>query len=247
MDKKSLIYGIVLLGGSTAFLGWLTLNQTQAQPPVTAQNPPAQTQAQPQGQAPNTPTGSPAGTGCMGMMNPQQADRHFIEMMIPHHQGAVDMANVALTRAKHPEIKKLAEDIIKDQNREIGQMKAWYKQWYATEVPAAPARGMGMSGHSGTGTSQTGNQRMSMNAGMGMMGGGMMNMMTGDLEALKNAPDFDKAFIQQMIPHHKMAVMMAGMVVDSDRPEMRTLAKSILQTQSDEIERMRQWYQTWYR
>jgi uncharacterized protein (DUF305 family) len=50
-----------------------------------------------------------------------------------------------------------------------------------------------------------------------------------------------------MIPHHKMAVMMAGMVVDSERPEMRNLAKSILQTQSDEIERMRQWDQTWYR
>ncbi|MBW4494634.1 MAG: DUF305 domain-containing protein [Oscillatoria princeps RMCB-10] len=247
MDKKSLIYGLALLGGSTAFLGWLTLNQTQAQRSVTAQNPPTQTQAQPQGQAPNNPTGSPAGTGCMGMMNSQQPDRHFIEMMIPHHQGAVDMAKLGLTRAKHPEIKKLAESIIKDQNREIGQMKAWYKQWYATAVPAAPARGMGMSAPSGTGTSQTGNQRMSMNSGMGMMGGGMMNMMTGDLEALKNAPDFDKAFIQQMIPHHKMAVMMAGMVVDSDRPEMRTLAKSILQTQSDEIERMRQWYQAWYR
>lgn len=247
MDKKYLIYGFVLLGGSTAFLGWLTLNHTQAQPPVTAQNPPTQTQAQPQGQAPNNPTGSPAGTGCMGMMNSQQPDRHFIEMMIPHHQGAVDMANLALSKAKHPEIKKLAESIIKDQNQEIAQMKAWYKQWYATEVPATPAHGMGMSAPSGTGTSQTGNQRMSMNSGMGMMGGGMMNMMTGDLEALKNAPDFDKAFIQQMIPHHKMAVMMAGMVVDSDRPEMRNLAKSILQTQSDEIERMRQWYQAWYR
>ncbi|GEM_PF-465643 len=246
MDKKSLIYGIVLLGGSTAFLGWVTLNHTHAQLPVFAQNPPAQTQAQPQGQAPNTPTGYPAGTGCMGMMNSQQPDRHFIEMMIPHHQGAVDMANLALSKAKHPEIKKLAEDIIKDQNREIGEMKAWYKEWYATEVPAAPAGGMGMSGHSGTGPNHGGAPGMSMNAGMGMMGGGMMNMMTGDLEALKNAPDFDKAFIQQMIPHHKMAVMMAGMVVDSNRPEMRTLAKSILQTQSDEIERMRQWYQAWY-
>ena len=247
MDKISGNYRLLFLGGCTAALGWLTLNQTQAQSPVFAQNPPAQTQTQAQGQTPNNPTGSPAGTSCMGMMNTQQPDRHFIEMMIPHHQGAVDMANLALSKAKHPEIKQLAEDIIKDQNQEIAQMKAWYKQWYATEVPAAAAHGMGMSAHSGTGTSQTRNRGMSMNAGMGMMGGGMMNMMSGDLEALKNAPDFDKAFIQQMIPHHKMAVMMAGMVVDSDRPEMRNLAKSILQTQSDEIERMRQWYQTWYR
>jgi uncharacterized protein (DUF305 family) len=230
MDKKYLIYGFVLLGVP----GVLTLNQAQAQPQVL-------------GQAPNNPTGSPTGTGCMGMMNSQQPDRRFIEMMIPHHQGAVDMAKLALSKAKHPEIKKLAESIIKDQNQEIAQMKAWYKQWYATEVPATPAHGMGMSAPSGTGTSQTGTHGMSMNSGMGMMGGGMMNMMTGDLEALKNAPDFDKTFIQQMIPHHKMAVMMAGMVVDSERPEMRNLAKSILQTQSDEIERMRQWDQTWYR
>jgi uncharacterized protein (DUF305 family) len=81
-----------------------------------------------------------------------------------------------------------------------------------------------------------------MGSGMGMMG-----MMNADLEALKNAPDFDKAFIEQMIPHHKMAVMMAGMILDSDRPELRELAKSIVPTQSDEIEQMRQWQQTWYR
>jgi uncharacterized protein (DUF305 family) len=50
-----------------------------------------------------------------------------------------------------------------------------------------------------------------------------------------------------MIPHHKMAVMMAGMVLDSDRSEIRDLAKSIIQAQSNEIEQMRQWQQTWYR
>ncbi len=152
------------------------------------------------------------------------------------------MANLALIKAKHPEVKKLAQSIIKDQNREIEQMKAWYKKWYGTEVPASS--GMGMSMHSGTGTSQGGNQEMPMNPGMGM---GMMNMMQMDLEALKNAPDFDKAFIEQMIPHHKMAVMMAGMVLDSEHPEMRNLAKNIIQTQSVEIEQMRQWNQTWYR
>ncbi|BAZ46892.1 hypothetical protein NIES4102_39380 (plasmid) [Chondrocystis sp. NIES-4102] len=99
-----------------------------------------------------------------------------------------------------------------------------------------------MSMASTAGTNSTNNQEMPMNQCMGMMG-----MMSMDLEALKNAPDFDQAFIEQMIPHHKMAVMMAGMILDSDRPEMRDLAKSIIQAQSNEIEQMRQWQQTWYR
>ncbi|HEY9607015.1 MAG TPA: DUF305 domain-containing protein, partial [Allocoleopsis sp.] len=103
----------------------------------------------------------------------------------------------------------------------------WYKQWYGTEIPAS----------SGMGT-------MSMHSGTGMMS---MNMMGTNLEALKNAPDFDKAFIEQMIPHHKMAVMMAGMVLDSKHPEIRNLAKNIIQSQSNEIEQMRQWNQTWFR
>jgi uncharacterized protein (DUF305 family) len=72
----------------------------------------------------------------------------------------------------------------------------------------------------------------------------MMHSMGMNLDALKNATDFDKAFIEQMIPHHKMAVMMSAMVLDSNRPEMRNLAKSIIQTQSAEIELMRGWNQT---
>lgn len=56
-------------------------------------------------------------------------------MMRNHHQGAGDMAKLALSKAKHPEIKQLAEAIIKDQNREIQQMQSWDRQWYGREVP----------------------------------------------------------------------------------------------------------------
>ncbi|NKB17770.1 MAG: DUF305 domain-containing protein, partial [Pseudanabaena sp. CRU_2_10] len=70
-----------------------------------------------------------------GMMMGQQADRHFITMMIPHHEGAVKMADLALKLSKRPEIRKLAESIKRDQTREIDQMRAWYKQWYGTNVP----------------------------------------------------------------------------------------------------------------
>jgi uncharacterized protein (DUF305 family) len=47
-----------------------------------------------------------------------QIEQKFIEMMIPHHQGAIEMAEIALTKAKRPEIKKLAESIIQDQKKE---------------------------------------------------------------------------------------------------------------------------------
>lgn len=56
-------------------------------------------------------------------------DAAFIEGMIPHHQGAIDMANAALKSAKHAEIQKMAKDIISAQQREIDQMKQWQKNW----------------------------------------------------------------------------------------------------------------------
>ena len=231
MKNKSLIGFSLAIVTSSILIGLSLANPTEAQ---------MQNNRRDLHHPQNSPNPNPGRMGCgMRMMDRQQADRHFIEKMILHHRGAIEMADLALSKAKRPEIKQLAEAIKKDQNREIEQMTAWYKQWYNAEVPTSSSNGMGMSMTSGDATNCRDNQGMPMNSGMSMMG--MMNM---DLEALKNAPDFDKAFIEQMIPHHKMAVMMAGMVLDSDRSEIRDLAKSIIQTQSDEIEQMRQWQQT---
>lgn len=73
------------------------------------------------------------------------------------------------------------------------------------------------------------------------------HQMQTDLEALKNAPDFDREFIAQMIPHHQMAVMMSTMLANrAEHSEIRTLAQSIIQSQSAEIGQMQQWEQTWY-
>ncbi|KKS13824.1 MAG: hypothetical protein UU71_C0042G0009 [Parcubacteria group bacterium GW2011_GWB1_41_6] len=57
----------------------------------------------------------------VGMMN--NIDEHFIEQMIPHHDGAIDMAKLALQKAKRPEIKTLAENIISAQEKEITDMR----------------------------------------------------------------------------------------------------------------------------
>ena len=150
-------------------------------------------------------------------------DSMFIEQMIPHHDDAIAMAELALTRAKHPEIKQLAEDVIRTQSAENVQMRDWYEQWYGESVPA-----------NGSGS-------------YGMMGGGMMGGSSGDLTALEDAEQFDKAFIEQMIPHHEMGIMMARMAGNSTgRTEIRGLTESIIRSQSDEIDRMQQWYQEWY-
>jgi len=152
-----------------------------------------------------------------GAMAQRSADARFIVMMIPHHQGAIAMAELALSRARRPEIKALAQRIIASQSREITQMRQWYRQWYGTDVPAW---GIGSGWGMGMGTS---------------------------LEALKSAPDFDRAFIEQMIPHHRMGVMMASHAEwNTQHPQLRELEAAMVRVQSQEIEQMAQWYRQWF-
>lgn len=66
-------------------------------------------------------------------------DKAFLEMMIAHHQGAIDMANLAPTRAKHEKIKSLSQDIITAQNKEISDMQQWQMDWgYMTSDNSMP-------------------------------------------------------------------------------------------------------------
>src|SRR3989344_173379 len=161
--------------------------------------------------------------GMLGSGN-TSIDRHFIEQMIPHHNDAIMMAELALTRAKRPEIKNLASAIIQAQTKENNQMRAWYKDWYGQDVPT-------------TNTSMMGH---------GNMHGGMMSG-DSDFGNLETSTDFDRDFIREMIPHHQMAVMMASMLIGStERPEMKKLGQDIIKAQTQEIEQMRGWYSQWY-
>ena len=64
-------------------------------------------------------------SGMMGMKMSGDADKDFVAMMIPHHQGAIDMAKVELQYGKDPKLRAMAEAIVKAQEEEIAEMKAW--------------------------------------------------------------------------------------------------------------------------
>ncbi|BAY13707.1 DUF305 domain-containing protein [Calothrix sp. NIES-2098] len=214
MISKPVVYGLLGLLAGSAITSGSIIYSANAQPKPSLTSPPC---------ANNTMS--------QQMRGRQEMDAHFIEMMIPHHQDAVEMADLALQKAKHPEIKKLAAAIKADQTKEIEQMKAWYKQWYGTDVPANSMNGMGMGMHHGR--------------GQGFMHSGMMAMNM-NLESLKNATDFDKEFIRQMVPHHQIAVMMSQMAFNrATHSQIRDLAQAIIKSQTAEIQQMQQWYQAW--
>ena len=82
--------------------------------------------------------------------------------------------------------------------------------------------------------------------GMGGMGMGMPGFST-SLDSLRTAPDFDRAFLEQMIAHHRMGVMMASHAQwGTVHPELRELEAAMVRVQREEIEQMARWYQQWF-
>ena len=91
-----------------------------------------------------------------------------------------------------------------------------------------------------------GGMGMGMGVGMSMGMGGMgMGMGMATSLALKNAADFDRDFIKQMIPHHRMGVMMASMAqTNSQHQQLRAMQQAMVKAHSQEIEQMTQWYRS---
>lgn len=154
----------------------------------------------------------------MVMPNGEYSDKAFIDAMVPHHEGAVDMAQVALKRAEHPEIANLAEEIISAQRDEVELFDEIREREYGSAGP----------------TTELNEQDM---GAMGMSDSG----------ELAQAKPFDKAFIDEMIPHHESAIAMAEVArQDTENPEIRDIAAGIVDAQRQEIGQMRQWRQNWY-
>ncbi len=154
----------------------------------------------------------------MVMENGRYSDERFVDAMVPHHQGAVEMAQVALKKAEHEEVKQLSEDIVSAQEAEIRELKAIKQQEFGTSrVP------------------------------MEMGAGEMEAMGMTDPDELANKNPFDKAFIDAMIPHHESAIAMANVALEeSENGEIRGIAEDIVAAQKREIAQMRSWRQQWY-
>ncbi len=156
-------------------------------------------------------------------------DLRFIDSMLMHHQGAVNMAEEALQKSQRPEMKKLAQDIIAAQKQEIEQMKQWRTTWY----PNADQTPMAWSAEMGHMMAMSEDMEQSM----------MMSVDLGKADA-----DFDLRFIDAMIPHHEGALMMAQDTLSkTKRPEIKKLSQDILSSQQQEIEQMKQWRKDWYK
>ena len=78
--------------------------------------------------------GMMSGSSAMGsgatMMNATDTDKAFLEEMTPHHQAAIQMATMMKAKTNRPEMKKMADDIISAQTREMQMMQDWYESWY---------------------------------------------------------------------------------------------------------------------
>ncbi|MFI7638878.1 DUF305 domain-containing protein [Nonomuraea sp. NPDC049400] len=144
------------------------------------------------------------------------ADVMFAQMMIPHHQQAVEMADLADTRASDKEIKDLAAKIKAAQDPEIQTMQGWLTAW-GKPMPSGD-----------------------MDHGMGHDMPGMMS--EEDMKKLADAKGtaFDRQFAQLMIAHHEGAIEMAHTEQSKgSNPEAKELAKTIEAAQQAEVEQMR--------
>jgi uncharacterized protein (DUF305 family) len=169
-------------------------------------------------------------TGCGGSddeTSGNETDAAFVADMIPHHEGAVLMAEMAQEQAKSPELQAMADDIIAAQEAEIARMEA-----IAEGLPEPDGGSMDMEmgedhmGHGGMDASEMG-----------------MDM---DPAELADAKSFDLAFVAMMIPHHEGAVEMAqDLLAEGENPELQAMARSIIRSQTAEIKTMKAWQKEW--
>lgn len=141
------------------------------------------------------------------------ADTTFAQMMTVHHKGAIEMSDLAPTRAASPDVKKLAETIKAAQKPEIDRMTSWLKEWKEPES----MEGMDMS------TSMPG-------------------MSKEDMSTLTAASgtSFDRQFLTLMTQHHQGAVTMAeDELAKGDNAQAKKLAQSIIDSQTKEIAEMK--------
>ncbi|MPZ01075.1 MAG: DUF305 domain-containing protein [Actinophytocola sp.] len=143
-----------------------------------------------------------------------QADITFAQSMIPHHEQAIDMAELAADRAASKQVIDLAKQIEQAQNPEVETMRRWLDQWGAAEQMPH-----GDGGHS-------------------EMSGMMSDQHMAELERAAGA-EFDRMWLRMMIEHHEGAIEMArAELKDGSYPAAQQLARAIIDAQQSEIDVM---------
>ncbi len=145
-------------------------------------------------------------------------ERAFLSAMVPHHRSAVAMASAAEGRLENVEIRRIQSAIAKTQTAEIGQMESIHQRLVG--APLAPDEGAHMQ------------------LGLSAQEAGMDHMM-GAQPIEQAAEPVDRAFIDEMVPHHRGAVVMAEVMLERSRdPEVLKLAGGIVDAQESEITTM---------
>jgi len=153
-----------------------------------------------------------------------KTDQAFLEGMVPHHEAAIEMADVAAQSAEQPETRALAGEITRNQRGEIEQMERIHKRLFDTEIVPDPAA----------------HERL----GLSAKDAGMDH---NDLSELEDAKRVDRTFIDMMVPHHQGAIRMARVVLrDTNDAEIKRLAEKIIDMQAREITDMNEWRERWY-
>lgn len=183
---------------------------------------------------------SPAASTSSAAVDAEHNDQDvmFAQMMLVHHQGAIEMAQMATTQASSQEVKDLAGSIESAQQPEIDQMTSWLNAW---GEPVSADSSMEEMDHSTMDPSADSSMsETSEMPGMSQMPGMMSEEQMTQLQNATGA-DFDRMFLQMMIEHHQGAVEMAEtQQQQGSNPQALELADSIVTSQNAEIAQMQQ-------
>ena len=143
-------------------------------------------------------------------------DRKFVVGMVPHHQAAIEMAQVVLDRGRSPKVRRLAQSIIDDQQNEINEMSALAEQKWGFRPSRQRTGPMGE-----------------------LMGMAISMDMSTMADHMAQSTQVERMFLQMMIPHHAAAISMADELSSrGSDPRFVRMARTVMSSQAREIAQM---------
>lgn len=180
----------------------------------------------------------------VGLQNPSDgsAEAGFARDMGTHHQQAVEMSFTIREKSTDPAVRQLAFDVINTQATQRGMMMGWLQQWGLPQTSSRPAMAWMDNGKSSGMDMSSGDSSMNMDSS-GLMPGMATQQELAKLDKL-GGKTADILYMQLMIRHHTAGIAMAkGLLAQSDRPEVRNLANTIVSGQQAEIDALKQMLQ----